>query len=98
MHEPPAIGHSKTLVVPLELVAAVGRKLCLTLHVPGPVKPPPAPHVSKSNENGTLIPDPDASCTTKPASTVIDTFRVEVVFSGTFPNATDEGTAPLACA
>src|SRR3954447_14646524 len=62
MQVPPAIGHSKTFVVPDDEVAEVGRKDCLTLQVPGPVKPPPAPQVSKSKLNGTLIPLPEASC------------------------------------
>ena len=48
MQVPPATGHSKTLVVPLEVVSAVGVKRSLTLQVPGPVKPPPVPQVSKS--------------------------------------------------
>ena len=44
---PPTTGHSNTVVVPLDDVAAVGEKLCVIVHVPGPVKPPPAPQVSK---------------------------------------------------
>src|SRR3954465_6921385 len=93
MHDPPAIGHSNTFVVPLDAVSAVGVNRCLTLHVPGPGKPPPAPQVSKSKTNGGLIPDPDASWTWYPASAVIDTSRVTVVFSGTFPNAMVDGLA-----
>ena len=33
----------------------------MIVHVPGPVKPPPAPHASKSNPNGGLSPLPDAT-------------------------------------
>src|SRR3954452_11350272 len=62
MQVPPAIGHSKTFVVPLEAMAEVGRNDSFTLHAPGPAKPPPAPQVSKSKLNGTLIPEPEASC------------------------------------
>src|SRR5438128_11061808 len=61
MQLPPAMGHSKTLVVPVELLRAVGLKLSLMVHVPGPEKRPPAPQVSKSNENGELMPLPLAS-------------------------------------
>src|SRR3954467_6125341 len=93
MQLPPATGHSKTFVVPLDAAPAVGRKDCLTLHVPGPVNPPPAPHVSKSKLNGALIPLPEASSTRWPASTVIVTFCVTVVFKGTFPNGTLDGLA-----
>jgi hypothetical protein len=60
---PPPVGHSRTLVVPLEAVAAVGVKRWSTVQVPGPVKPPPAPQVPKSNPNGALIPLPEASWT-----------------------------------
>jgi exoribonuclease II len=90
---PPAIGHSNTFVVPDEAVAAVGEKRCFTLHVPGPANPPPVPHVSKSKENGTLMPDPDAISVRYPASTVIDTSRTTVVLIGTFPKATLDGEA-----
>jgi hypothetical protein len=61
MQVPPAIGHSNTFVVPLEAVNAVGVNRSLTLQVPGPENPPPVPQVSKSNANGALIPDPDAT-------------------------------------
>src|SRR5438105_15836560 len=79
MQLPPAIGHSKTLVVPLEAPIAVGRNVSLTLQVPGPAKPPPAPQVSKSKENGTLMPEPLASCVRYPASTWIVTSCVTLV-------------------
>src|SRR4051812_8269963 len=95
---PPATGHSNTFVVPLDAVALVGQNDCLTVHVPGPANPPPAPHASKSNENGTLIPEPDASCVRYPASTVIVTSLVTVVLIGTVPKATVEGFAPAASA
>jgi hypothetical protein len=62
MQLPPAIGHSKTFVVPLDADWLVGVKRCFTLHVPGPANPPPVPHVSKSKANGALMPDPEASC------------------------------------
>ena len=62
MQLPPATGHSKTFVVPLEAVADVGVNRCLTVHVPGLVNPPPAPHVSKLKPNGALMPPPDAIC------------------------------------
>ena len=58
---PPTTGHSKTFSVPLAGPAAVGENSRLIVHVPGPVKPPPAPHVSKSNANGGLSPLPDAT-------------------------------------
>ena len=61
MQVPPATGHSKTLVVPLEVVSAVGVKRSLTLQLPGPVKPPPVPQVSKSKANGALSPEPEAT-------------------------------------
>jgi hypothetical protein len=57
---PPPTGHWKTFTVPLEAIRAVGVNDCFTVHVPGPVKPPPAPHVSKANEKGALSPDPEA--------------------------------------
>ena len=60
MQEPPAIGHSNTLVVPFDVVRAVGVNRSLTLQVPGPWNPPPAPQVLKSNPNGALMPLPDA--------------------------------------
>ena len=66
---PPATGHSNTFVVPLDGVAAVGVYRSVTVHVPGPVNPPPAPHVSKSNANGAFSPDPDATSVEYPAST-----------------------------
>src|SRR3954452_3687994 len=96
MHEPPAAGHSKTFVVPDEDVSEVGVNDCLTLHVPGPANPPPAPHVSKSNENGALIPEPDASSVRYPWSTGIVTSRVWVVFSGTLPKLTEDELAEAA--
>ena len=58
---PPTTGHSNTVAVPLDDVTAVGVKLSVIAHVPGPVKPPPAPQVLKLNPNGTLIPEPDAT-------------------------------------
>src|SRR5438034_128659 len=61
MQAPPTRGHSNTFVVPFELVSAVGVKLSLTVQVPGPVKPPPVPQLSKSNANGAFNPDPDAT-------------------------------------
>ena len=61
MQVPPTIGHSKTFVVPFDVVSAVGVNFSFTLHVPGPAKPPPVPHVSKSNANGAFRPDPDAT-------------------------------------
>ena len=60
MQLPPATGHWKTLVEPLEVAVVVGVKRCLTLQVPGPVKPPPAPQVSKLKPKGALIPVPEA--------------------------------------
>ena len=36
MQVPPATGHSKTFVVPLEAPTAVGVKRLLTVHVAGP--------------------------------------------------------------
>src|SRR4051812_14893353 len=94
MEVPPTIGHSKTLVVPVDAVAAVGRKLSFTLHVPGPANPPPVPHVSKSKLNGTLIPDPEAISVRYPASTDIETSPVAAVFIAWLPNATAVGLAP----
>ena len=58
---PPTTGHSNTVAVPLDELTLVGVKLSVIVHVPGPVKPPPAPHVLKLNPNGTLIPLPDAT-------------------------------------
>ena len=58
MHEPPATGHSNTFVVPIDGPTAVGENVSLTVQVPGPVKPPPAPQVPKSNPNGALSPSP----------------------------------------
>ena len=58
---PPTTGHSNTFVVPLFGPTAVGVYRSVTVHVPGPVKPPPVPHVSKSNANGALSPEPDAT-------------------------------------
>ena len=60
MHEPPATGHSNTFSVSLAGPAVVGWKLSLIVQVPGPAKPPPAPHESKSNEKGGLRP-PEAT-------------------------------------
>ena len=60
MQEPPATGHSKTFSVSLAAPAVVGSKLSLIVQVPGPVKPPPAPQASKSNEKGGLRP-PEAT-------------------------------------
>ena len=61
MHVPPATGHSNTFSVPLAGPAAVGENDSLIVHVPGPVNPPPAPHASKSNENGGLSALPEAT-------------------------------------
>ena len=61
IHVPPTTGHSNTFVVPLFGPTAVGVYRSVTVHVPGPVKPPPVPHVSKSNANGAFNPEPDAT-------------------------------------
>ena len=58
---PPATGHSNTFVVPDAGATDVGVYRSVTVHVPGPVNPPPAPHVPKSNANGAFSPDPDAT-------------------------------------
>ena len=58
---PPTTGHSNTFVVPLFGPTAVGVYRSVTVHVPGPVNPPPVPHVLKSNANGAFSPDPDAT-------------------------------------
>src|SRR5689334_11041017 len=58
MHDPPATGHSNMTSVPLD---ALGVKLSIALHVPGPGNPPFAPHASKLKWNGALRPLPDAS-------------------------------------
>jgi hypothetical protein len=58
---PPATGHSNTVVVLLAPPAVVGANVSLTLQVPGPVKPPPVPHVSKSKLNGVFNPLPEAT-------------------------------------
>ena len=57
---PPAIGHSNTVVCRSKEPTLVGVKRSVTLQVPGPAKPPPAPQVSKSKPNGALIPEPEA--------------------------------------
>src|ERR1044071_1103737 len=62
MHDPPANGHSNMTSVPLDALAAVGVKLSIAWHVPGPGNPPFAPHASKLKWNGALRPLPDASC------------------------------------
>src|SRR4051812_30740462 len=56
----PILGHSKTLVVPVEVVRAVGWKVSLTLQVPGPGK---AAQGSKLKPKGLLMPLPLASWT-----------------------------------
>ena len=61
MQVPPTIGHSNTFVVADEPVSAGGRVALVDVQVPGPEKPPPVPHVSKSNANGAFKPDPDAT-------------------------------------
>ena len=53
---PPATGHSSTVSVSLAAPTAVGANVSFTVHVPGPVNPPPAPHESKSNEKGGFSP------------------------------------------
>ena len=53
---PPPVGHSKTRSVSTAGPGLVGVKLSLTVQVPGPVKPPPAPQVSKSKWKGALRP------------------------------------------
>ena len=58
---PPTTGHSNTFVVADDDVAVVGVYRSVTVHVPGPVNPPPVPHVLKSNANGAFSPDPDAT-------------------------------------
>ena len=63
MHAPPAVGHWNTFVDALEDVNDVGLYDCLTVHVPGPTNPPPAPHVSNAKLNGELRPVPDAIAT-----------------------------------
>src|SRR5690348_10233308 len=74
--------------------AAVGVKLSLIVQVPGPLNGPPAEHWSKSNENGAFSAVmPEAPSTSKPASTVIETDFVTVVFSGTGPKSTLAGSA-----
>lgn len=50
-----------------------GRNGSVTVHVPGPVNPLPAPQVLKLNENGALRPEPDAISVLYPASTVVVT-------------------------
>ena len=57
IQSPPAIGHSNTVVVPLEAPVAVGVYDSCTVHVPGPAPP----QVPRSKWNGRLIPVPDAS-------------------------------------
>ena len=61
IHVPPTTGHSNTFVVPDEGVTAVGVYVSRTVHVPGPVNPPPVPQVLKSKLNGAFSPDPDAT-------------------------------------
>src|SRR6187402_372563 len=97
MQLPPPTGHWKTLVVALDEAVVVGVNCWTTVQVPGPVKPPPAPQVSNENPNGALIPDPEAICVRKPASTVIVTVCVTVVLIGTSPNATLPGFATAVC-
>ena len=58
---PPTTGHSNTFVVALLGPTAVGVYRSDTVHVPGPVNPPPVPQVPKSNANGAFSPDPDAT-------------------------------------
>ena len=67
---PPTTGHSNTFVVPLFGPTAVGVYRSVTVHVPGPVNPPPVPHVPKSKANGAFNPEPDATSVLYPASTV----------------------------
>src|SRR4051812_5127390 len=92
MQLPPAVGHSKMLVVALAAPVAVGWTVCLTLQLPGPLPAGP-PQVSKSMLKGGLMPLPEASKPWSPPSTVIATGRVAVVLTGTLPKAILEGLA-----
>src|SRR5438876_415367 len=96
MQEPPPVGHSKTFVVAVAGPSDVGEKISLTLQAPGPAKEPL--QVSKLKEKGTLIPLPEASSTSYPVSTVIETSRVTVVLIGTSPKSTVAGLADAALA
>src|SRR5438128_2540615 len=93
MQLPPAMGHSKTLVVPVEVVGAVGLKVSLMVQVPGPAKPPPAPQVSKSKENGELMPYPMVSRAREPEMAVTVAVRVAGGLRGAWSEAEGRGLA-----
>src|SRR5205823_1687502 len=90
-HAPTPVGHSKGLTVPLAGPVAVGVKDSWIMHVAGPVAATQAPP-SKAN-GGFRAATPLAPPNSYPASTVIVTSRVTVVFTGTFPKATLGGLA-----
>ena len=90
---PPTTGHSNTFVVPDAGPVAVGEYRSDTVHVPGPVNPPPVPQLPKSKPNGALSPEPDATSVLYPASTLMVTVLETVVLIGTFPYPTGFGLA-----
>lgn len=71
----------------------MGANFWMTLHIPGPMKPPPGLQLLKSNANGGLMPVPDANSMRYPVPTVIDTFRVAVVPIATEAKSTRLGRA-----